>query len=150
MNVAKAEQDAVTTAAGSHCLIVCGSHRNAYSGRLFLLHQLHKIICFLGETERYSPWGDEGVRGLCSPGAAVTPRWGSGACPPAHLGAHVVGLEAKGKTLRASERQITSQGATWPTLVPSCGSRPFQMGGPGCNFRIPKYINLQRPNFVFF
>lgn len=61
MNVAKTEQDALTTTGRSHCLIVCGSHKNAYSGSVFLSHQLQKIICFIGkqegETERYSPGG---------------------------------------------------------------------------------------------
>lgn len=60
-NVAKTEQDAPTTTGGSHCVIVCGSHKNTYSGRVFLSHQLQKIICFTGkqegETDRYSPGG---------------------------------------------------------------------------------------------
>lgn len=70
MNVAKREQDALTTARGRYCLIVCGSHKNAYSGRVFLSHQLQKIICFMVEqerdrqTERGSPGGWRSQRAL--------------------------------------------------------------------------------------
>lgn len=67
-NVAKTEQDALTTTGGSYCLIVCGSHKNACSGRVFLSHRLRKIICFMGkqhrETERYSLEGRRSQRAL--------------------------------------------------------------------------------------
>ena len=102
MNVAKTEQDAVTTTAGSHCLIVCGSHRNAYSGRVFLLHQLHTIICFSAETQRYSPEGDEGVRGLCSPGAGRVHR------PTWEL--VLLGWRPKGKPSGSPKDRVTRHG----------------------------------------
>lgn len=118
-NVAKTEQDALTATGGSHCVIVCGSHKNAYSRRVFLSHQLQKIICFRGKQEEETDilLGDERVRGLCLPQTGALPRWGSWACPPAHLGGCVAGQEAKGKTQRVSVRQSVSQSAMWPTQL---------------------------------
>lgn len=110
-----------------HCLIVCGSHKNTYSRRVFLSHQLQKIICFTGTREKQREregdilLGDERVRGLCLPRAAVTPRWGSWACPPVHLGGCIFGQEARRKNPRGlnethhvieRESNVTDSGAS--------------------------------------
>lgn len=99
-NVAKTEQDALTTTGGSHCLIVCRSHRNAYKRVCVPQSSATENHLFHRESRREKQrdilrGGGEGVRGLCLPGAGVTPRWGSWACPPAHLGGCAVGLESK-------------------------------------------------------
>lgn len=90
-NVAKMEQDVLTTTGGSHCLIVCGSHKNACSGRVFLSHRLRKIICFMGkqhgETERYSPEGRRSQRALFAHSCcdALVRKLGVSTGPPGRL-----------------------------------------------------------------
>lgn len=81
-NGAKTEQDAPTTTGGGHCRTVCGSHKSSYSGRVFLSHQLQKIICFIGkqegETERYSPDGQWSQRALFAQNCCDPPAEGAG------------------------------------------------------------------------
>lgn len=74
-SVAKTEQDALTTTGGSHCLIVCGSHKKAYSRRVGR------------QTERYSPGGWRSQRVLFARSCCDAPvrRPGVSADPPGRL-----------------------------------------------------------------
>jgi len=100
MNVArKKKQDVLTTTTVRHCPIVCETQEcikqacvpqtSATENHLF------KMKAGDTEQERKTLMGDDRVRGLCLLRAAGTPRSGSWACPPAHLGGYVVGQEAK-------------------------------------------------------
>lgn len=58
MNAAKTEQDLLTKTRGSHCLIVSGSQKNAYSRhsrRVLLSHQLQRLICVREKQETQRP-----------------------------------------------------------------------------------------------
>lgn len=113
-NVAKTEQDALTTTGRSLCLIVCGSHKNAYSGRVFLSHQLQEIICFIGkqkrETERYSPGRWRSQRALFARSCCDAPvrELGVSTGPPGRLCCRAGGQKEHPQGLDTTDHVIES------------------------------------------
>lgn len=70
------------------------------------------------EKQRGILWRDGGVRGLCLPTTAVTPWWGSWACPLVHLGGCGVGGQKNGKPSESQEDIIRHRvcARTWLQL----------------------------------
>lgn len=67
---------------GSNCVIVCGSHRKAHSGPVFL-----GPLLLSRETERYSPGGWRSQRALLAQrcGDALVRELGVSPCPPGRM-----------------------------------------------------------------